>query len=175
MERFACTRTHRTRSLLDRVERPSSDDERPRRVLNGDELRKLLDALDESYRLLFDTAAETGGRLAEVLGLAWEDIDFDAQTITFTHQLDRKGKRVPLKTRRSRRVVEVTPSLVGRLRESRMAARGSFPHALVFTTRTGSGHDHRNIGGRTLARAVKRAGLPPEADPSRLRDGRQSA
>jgi len=32
-------------SLLDRVERPSSDDEKPKRILNGDELRRLLAAI----------------------------------------------------------------------------------------------------------------------------------
>jgi integrase len=146
-------------ALLDRVERPSSEDEKPKRIMNGEELGKLLSAMDESYRLLFDTAAQTGGRLAEILGLSWEDIDFEKQTVTFSHQLGRTGDRVPLKTKRSRRVLEVTPSLAGRLREHKMAAANSAPHALVFTSRAGSGHDHRNIGGRVLARAVKRAGL----------------
>jgi integrase len=146
-------------SLLDRVERPSSDDEKPKRIMNADELARLLSGLETPYRLLFDTAAETGCRLAEVLGIAWENIGLDEQTITLTHQLDRQGKRVPLKTKRSRRVMEVTPGLIGRMRERKIASPHSAPHELVFTTRTGSGHDHRNIGGRVLARAVKRAGL----------------
>jgi integrase len=38
-------------SLLDRVERPSSEDERPKRILDGAELRRLLDAIDEPYRI----------------------------------------------------------------------------------------------------------------------------
>jgi integrase len=145
--------------LLDRVERPNSADEKSKRVMNADELRRLLAGIDAPYRLLFDTAAETGCRLGEVLGLAWENVSLEDQTITFTHQLDRKGKRVPLKTKRSRRVLEATPDLVARLREHKIAAVRSAAHDLVFTTRTGSGHDHRNIGGRVLARAVKRAGL----------------
>jgi integrase len=45
-----------------------------------------------------------------------------------------------------------------------MAAANSAPHALVFTSRAESGHDHRNIGGRVLARAVKRAGLDAVRD-----------
>jgi integrase len=146
-------------SLLDRVERPSNDDEKPKRIMHSDELDKLLDAVDPKYRLIFDTAAETGCRLAETLGLAWENVNFEDQTIEFTHQLDRKGKRVPLKTKRSRRVLEVTPGLIGRLREHKIAAPHSVPHELVFTARSGSGHDHRNIGGRVLARAVKRADM----------------
>jgi integrase len=146
-------------SLLDRVERPSSDDEKQKRIMHSDELGKLLDAVDPKYRLIFDTAAETGCRLAETLGLAWGNVNFEDQTVEFTHQLDRKGKRVPLKTKRSRRVLEVTPELISRLREHKIATAHSAPHELVFTTRTGSGHDHRNIGGRVLARAVKRADL----------------
>lgn len=85
-------------SLLDRVERPSSDDEKPKRVMNADELDKLLNAVDDRYRMIFDLAAETGCRLAEALGLAWENVSLEEQTVEFTHQLDRKGKRVPLKT-----------------------------------------------------------------------------
>ena len=107
---------------------------------------------------LFSVGAETGARLAEVLGLTWQDVDLEAQTITFTHQLDRQGQRQPLKTKRSRRVIEVTPQLVSALRRHKIAAVYSGPHDLVFTSRTGRGHDHRNIG-RVLSRAVKRARL----------------
>lgn len=151
-------------ALLDRVERPNTGDEKAKRVMNAAELGNLLDAVEPKYRLLFDIAAETGCRLAEALGLAWENISLDEQTITFTHQLDRKGKRVPLKTERSRRVLEVTPGLIGRVREHKIAAGRSAAHELVFTTRKGSGHDHRNIGGRVLARAVKHAGLEAVED-----------
>jgi integrase len=146
-------------SLLDRVERPSSDDERPKRILTADELARLLAAVEDDWRPLFTLAAETGGRLAEVLGLTWQDIDLESQTIAFTHQLDRTGQRVQLKTKRSRRVLEVTPSLVSTLRRVKLASARSGPHDLVFTTKLGTPHDHRNVGGRVLSRAVKRAGL----------------
>ena len=151
-------------SLLDRVERPSSDDEKAKRVLNADELDRLLSAVDDGHRLIFELAAETGCRLGEVLGLTWENVSFENQTIEFTHQLDRNGKRVPLKTKRSRRVLEVTPNLVAKLRKHKIGSLYSAPHQLVFATRTGSGHDHRNIGGRVLARAVDRADLGPVQD-----------
>jgi integrase len=82
----------------------------------------------------------------------------------FTHPRDPDGRRVPLKAKRSRRVLEATPRLVTLLREHKIAAPASAQHDLVFTTRTGSGHDHRNIGGWPLARAVKRAGLEAVRD-----------
>jgi integrase len=79
----------------------------------------------------------------------------------FTHQLDRHVERRPLKTKRSRRTLEVTPRLISTLRALKLVTPYSGSHDLVFTTRTGSGHDHRNIGGRVLRRAVTRAGLEP--------------
>jgi integrase len=147
-------------TLLDRVERPNTEDERDKRILTPDELARLIAALDEHYRLLFELAAETGARLSEALGLVWGEIDLDAATVTFTHQLDRKGKRVPLKTKRSRRCLEITPILVGKLREAKVGAAASGKYDLVFVTRrTSKPHDQRNVGGRVLERAVKRAGL----------------
>jgi integrase len=73
----------------------------------------------------------------------------------------RPAKRVLLKTKRSRRVIEVTPNLIARLRQHKLATRYSDGHDFVFATRTGTAHDQRNIGGRVLGRAVKRAGLGP--------------
>jgi integrase len=146
-------------SLLDRVERPSSDDERPKRVLSPGELRRLLDAVDEPSRLVFELAAETGGRLAEVLGLVWGEVDLDEQTVCFTHQLDRHGSGC--NSRRSARGVasRSRQRSCRKLRAAQVAAVRSGPHDLVFVSRNLTGHDHHNIGGRVLARAVKRAGL----------------
>jgi integrase len=149
---------------LERRERPKikSDDETAHRILDGAELTRLLSTVEPRYRLIFEVAAETGARLSEALGLAWGNIDTREATITFTHQLERSTrKRVALKTPRSRRTVEVTPGLVAKLREAKAAAVKSTAHDLVFVTTAGSGHDHRNIGGRVMARAVTRAGLHP--------------
>ncbi len=114
--------------------------------------------VDEPYRLIFELAAETGARLGDALGLVWGDVDLDGQSVTFTHQLS-KDQRVPLKTRRSRRCVEVTQGLTTKLRTARLTASASGDHDYVFMTGAGTPHDHRNIGGRVLTRAVRRAGL----------------
>lgn len=149
--------------LLDSVERPSTEDEKPKRILDAVELSLLIEAVPSKHRLIFRVAAETGSRLAEALGLAWQDIDLERQTITFDCQLNRAGQRVKLKTARSRRTLEVTPALIGELRKHKLASEKTTPDALVFVRRSGQGHDHRNIGGRVLAKAVERAGLatPP--------------
>lgn len=147
-------------SMLERIERPRvSEDERPKRILEEDELPRLIAAVDEPYRLAFEFAAETGSRLGEVLGILWREVDLDESTVTFTHQLDRHRRRVPLKTKRSRRSIDISPVLASKLRKAKIAAANSGPHDFVFVSRAGTPHDHRNIAGRVLARAVKRAGL----------------
>ncbi len=155
-------------SLLDKIERPGLEDERPKRTLSADELRRLIAAIDEPYRLLFETAAETGARLGEVLGLVWSEVDLDEQTITFTHQLGKRGERVPLKTKRSRRCVEITPGLAAKLRAAKLATSVSGDHDYVFVSRAETPHDHRNIGGRVLSRAVTQAGLEAVERDSRI-------
>jgi integrase len=146
-------------AVLDRVERPSTEDQKPKRVLGSHELDRLLASVDEYHRLIFEFAAETGARLSEVLGIVWGEVDFDSGSVRFTHQLDRQGHRAPLKTRRSQRTIEITPHLTSKLRAARLAAAKSTDHDFVFVSRAGTPHDHRNIGGRVLARAIEKAGL----------------
>jgi integrase len=146
---------------LDRDERPKAD-EREKRILSADELERLLSAVDDRYRLLFRFAASTGARLGEALGLRWHALGFDAGTVHISHQLDRRGEYVELKTKRSRRTIEIPPSLVSELRAHKLASPHSTEHDYVFASRAGDGFDHRNIGGRVMARAVKAAKLGKE-------------
>lgn len=142
---------------LDQVERPSTSDEKPKRILTNVELSRLLGAIT-SHRLLYEVAADTGGRLGEVLGLTWGNVDLETEAITFTHQLDRGGKRVALKTKRARRTLEVAPDCTAALRAHKMASPASGTHDLVFLSRDGQPHDHRNVA-RILERAVGKVGL----------------
>ena len=91
---------------LDRSERPRSD-QKERRVLTRKELAELIEAANDPYRPIFQLAAGTGARLGECIGLKWQSIDFDRGTVAITHQLDRQGNYVELKTKRSRRSVEL--------------------------------------------------------------------
>jgi integrase len=145
-------------AALDREERPTTEDAKPKRVLNSEEVDRLVAAVPDRYKLLFELAAKTGARIGETLGIVWGDVDLDSDIVGFTHQLDRNGNRVPLKTARSRRRVEIDPALAAKLRAAKLAAPASRDSALVFTTRNGTGHDRKNVGD-VLERAVERAGL----------------
>lgn len=122
----------------------------PNGILTDDELQRLLAAFADEHRLIFETLAETGARLSEGLGIVWGDIDFEAETVRITHQLGRDGKRRPLKTKRSRRTLEVTPLLISKLPPTRWPAPLS---------RASTPPEHGNVSGRLMARAVERAGL----------------
>lgn len=73
------------------------------KIINGEK--------DIKLRCLYQLAAETGGRLNEVLALTYEDVGKDA--IHFRHSLDKwSGFRFDfLKTGSSRRRVEISPTL----------------------------------------------------------------
>ena len=146
-------------ALLDKSERPHDDDEdAPRRVLTPDEVGRLLDHADESYRLLFEVAADTGARIGEVLGLTWGSVDTRGASLHFFQQLDRNGQLVRLKTKRSRRWVEISDELAARLRAHKAASASSQGHDLVFRSQVDTPLDHANAR-RAFARAVKAAGL----------------
>jgi integrase len=91
-----------------------SDDARGHRVLDDDELARVLDACEDGSRLYFRVLAETGCRAAEALGLTPTSIG--EGTIAISRQMARDGSLVPLKTRQSKRVIEVTRSLAAELR-----------------------------------------------------------
>lgn len=94
----------------------------------------------------------------EALGFAWEDLDLDVMTVSFTHQLQDK-RRVPLKTEASKATLEIAPSLVAKLRALKLASPRSGPSDLVFTGRRGEPLDDYNVSYRVMGRAAKNAGI----------------
>jgi integrase len=68
-------------------------------------LAQTLAAAREPWATLFRLAAVVGGRESELLALWWENplsADPTRATTSFTHQVDRRGNRVPLKTEESK-------------------------------------------------------------------------
>jgi integrase len=146
---------------LERGERPSHDDQRPKRILALDEMRALISAADTTlYRCLFELMLTSGVRIGEALGLTVADLDAEHSLIRVQHQLDRDGQRVPLKTAESQRAIDIPPELMRRLL-ALVTERGArfTPHALVFASSNETGLERRVVG-RALRRAVKAANLP---------------
>jgi integrase len=108
--------------------------ERPRveidemEILTPPEIRRLLEAAEEPVRTLLLCAVLTGMRRGELLGLKWEDVDFEGNRIHVRRSLWR-GKFVTPKSRRSRRAIDMAPTLKAAL--TRLPSR--FKGEMVFT------------------------------------------
>jgi hypothetical protein len=100
-------------ALLENGERPRLADTPERRIYEPHELAQVLASSWEPWRTLFRLANVAAARESELLGLWWQDLDLrdlDAATIAFTHQVDRRGVRVLLKTEESRAVLPLPRS-----------------------------------------------------------------
>ena len=124
---------------------PASHVELPKAVkqapvsLTPEEARKLLDAasqsdLPEFWNFLF----MTGTRLAEACGVRWQDVDFDAGTVSISGQLLRKDRvltYIPGTKTNQIRSLHLVESLLSQLRalKSKQLVEGvSEPEGIVF-------------------------------------------
>ncbi|MGZ4391164.1 MAG: tyrosine-type recombinase/integrase [Gaiellaceae bacterium] len=147
-------------SKLDRSERPAVWN-REQRVLNSQEIGRLLDAAPPRYRTLIATAILTGLRQSELLGLRWRDIDFEDELIRVRSALDRHGNDVPPKTQHAVRDVILIPALAAALREHREASPFKSSKDYVFASRIGTPLHWRNVARRALKPALAKAGIEP--------------
>jgi integrase len=86
--------------LLQPEELPKGRAKDDPRVLDRDEIERLLDAATGLYRLALATKVFSGLRAMELLGLSWRCVDVDAGVIRVRHQLTRGSKEKPAETRR---------------------------------------------------------------------------
>jgi integrase len=145
---------------LERDERPSPG-QAEKRVLDPEEVVRLLDAATEGSRPLIAAAVYSGMRQSELLGLTWADVDFDGRFLRVRKQLSRSGERVEPKTRQAVRSVVLTAELASVLRKHKAKSGHSLDGDLVFATRAGKPLGHRNVG-RAFVSAADAAGLNPE-------------
>jgi integrase len=144
-------------SLMLASERPKVSLAKRRPIFSGEQIEQTVAAAGEPYRTLFTVAALTGGRVSELCGLTWADVnldDVDDADVSFGWQVDRKGNRCPTKTDGSARTVPIPPELAILLARHKLASRDARPDAFVFATRTG-----RPLGQRNVARALGQSPL----------------
>lgn len=137
------------------------------------ETTKFLDAIKgHKYESLFFVDLFTGLRLGEILGLRWEDVDFESGTITVRQQLQRAEKRgdeytfASLKNDKPRKI---TPAPVvmqtlkahrGKQAEKQLAAGELWEYSgLVFTDDFGHFIPH-HVAYKKYKSVVRSIGLP---------------
>lgn len=140
------------------------------RPLAPAEAQALLDAVKGNrLEALYSVAIALGLRQGEALGLRWEDVDFDAGSLSVRQSLQRIGgafQFVEPKTARSRRTLALPVVAATALREhrrrqleERLAAGPMWQdHALVFTRANGLPLHGSNVT-REFQRMLERAGL----------------
>ncbi|MEW6189553.1 MAG: site-specific integrase [Actinomycetota bacterium] len=125
--------------------------------LTPQEMRLFLNNVNPKYYSLFLTACLTGLRRGELLGLKWDDIDWNSHTI-FVRRALYKGRFITPKSKNSIRRVNMPPTLRDVLFEHKINAPAS-DRDLVFTTSKGTPLDPDVLVRREFLPALRRAGL----------------
>jgi integrase len=137
--------------ILTRRERPKPG--RPRaRYLSELEIASVLEHSSGDARTINALLIFSGARASELLGLTWQDIDFNQQLIRIRAQMSRKGRRRPLKTDFGRRDVILMDDLARLLKERKLAAAFSRDDDLVIGNGVG-----RTLGYTRLRKAFAAA------------------
>jgi integrase len=127
------------------------------KILTPDEVQLLLSKSEKHWRIVIMTAALTGLREGELLGLQWGDIDWNAKQI-YVRRTYSGGAFGPPKTESSRQRVEMPDSLARVLKSWKLACpKGE--HDLVFPSGAGNPENHSNLLRRGFYPALDRAGL----------------
>jgi integrase len=133
-----------------------------------DELRAMLEHAGRLRPLLI-TAVFTGLRASELRGLTWDDVDFDAKTLTVRQRADRWDTLGAPKSDSGKRTIPLAPVVVSALREwklacPRFAEAGERRLRFVFPDSDGNVDSHHNIHrSRGLGRVQRDAGITTDA------------
>ena len=132
--------------------------------------RFLKAAMATPYYRLYYAAIHTGARQGELLGLPWKAVDLERGYISIFQELYKRGGTLiikDVKTRRSRRLVAMSPSLVQVMRSRRLEAESNAlllgielgPDDLVFAYPDGRPLDPSTVT-HAFGKVLKEARLP---------------
>jgi integrase len=127
--------------------------------LSLDQVKVLFEAArGDRLECLYTVAVTCGLRQGELLGLKWEDVDLEANTLQVRRSLS-NGTSTSPKTAKSRRSITLPQRPVIALRNHRERQLGEATPGLVFTSETGGPLDRYHVRRRFKA-LLKHAGLP---------------
>jgi integrase len=142
---------------------PAASSEEPKddraKALTRQELRLLLLAIPEDWRLFFELLAHTGLRISEAIGLTWEHLELggDRPRLLVREQVYR-GKRRKLKSGAGRRDIPLSSGMASRLL-ARRRDKYKGPDMPVFASSTGTTLIRGKVAERVLNPAAIAVGL----------------
>jgi len=171
---FAVQRNYAKINPLQATERPKANNNRVKEI-KGDEAvnvsKTAVQALTPEqanalltvethpkYNTLFRLAVFAGLRQEELLGLRWQDIDWQASQI-HVRRTYYSGRFFEPKTPQSRRRVDIGLEMLRRLKQWRLACPANKLN-LVFPNEAGNPMNNTNMVRRHFKPALKAAGLP---------------
>lgn len=132
---------------------------KPRRVrqpyFTQEQLRQIIDASPEAYRVLFALLAGTGMRIGEAAGLHLNDLDLDNGVI-YVRRSVWNGQELEPKTENAVREIDIDPALAALLREYVGLSR----RTRLFEARNGAPLSAGNIRKRVLQPLLAKLGIP---------------
>ena len=138
----------------------SSKRQREPRALSVGEFRKVLESIPEPFRTMCIVAMCLGLRVSEILGLKWEDVDWDGLRLG-VHRAYVYGKQGDVKTQASHRWMPLDRSLADRLREhkARFAPQAKLDEWIFANPETGKPYWPGRIQENWLVPAAQKAGI----------------
>jgi integrase len=127
-------------------------------LIAGDDFTKLLNEVDEPYRMMIGLIAATGLRIGELLALRWRALDLEVRTLQVRESVY-EGKTQQPKTQRARRTIPLGPHAIALLKEHRGRATRKSSDDLVFPNKSGEPLRESKLLERVLQPAAERAGL----------------
>jgi integrase len=154
-------------TLMDRPKKEAqeySGENEEMEIFTPEQIRALLTGSDDGlYRTLFTAAIMTGMREGELLGLQWGDIDWNNCQMLVRRTLTRTKdgfKFYEPKTKKSRRRVDVDPTLLLELKKWKLRLAKSEPEDLVFPSSSGKPLHRTTLYKQGYLPAIRRSGVP---------------
>jgi integrase len=151
-------------------------DEGSKRIIppSKEDMRTLLDAADEDFRLMLLFAATTGARAGEQWAVRWRDLDLDNRQLRIGRRVDAYGEEGAPKSAAGVRTVPLSDRLATSLKAWKLKSKFKGPDDLVFPNGEGNHVGHDNVIKRRFIPLFERLESVYMQDPtSRLKPPRR--
>lgn len=116
------------------------------------DLRAILDAADEDFRLMLLFAASTGARAGEQWAARWRDVDLQNDKLHIGRRVDAYGEEGAPKSAAGVRTIPISNQLTAMLKAWKLKSKFKRPDDLIFPNSEGTYLGHDNL--------IKRRFLP---------------
>lgn len=164
---FAISRDYVATNAAKGVKVIGRRDEGARRIVppSKEDVRRLIAAADEDFRVELVFASAAGVRAGELHALRWRHIDFEVGEVRIETRVDAYGEEDVTKTAAGMRTVPLAASVVTALKAWKLRSRRKGADDLVFPNRRGWYTCHDNMVKRKFAPLFDRLAAAHEADP----------